>query len=159
MTRLEILQNSLAKKKAEFDLKLQHHFDTVKQANGQPLNDKRCGASTVRKWDKQSDALRTLEESIKKTENAINIEEGKMKDVEASKDEVPEIFFKLVEEGKLTQWRKYPNRFFVVGVEKARFIWDNKKKGLFTKFTKSIPNEEQATIFRSVCKDILEGLK
>lgn len=64
--RLEILKGSLIKKETLFDEKLQHHFDTVAQANGQPLNDKRNGRSTLAKWDKQSDSLRTLDSSIKR---------------------------------------------------------------------------------------------
>ena len=39
--RLEILKQSLAKKEELFSQKLDDHFSTVKQANGQPLNDKR----------------------------------------------------------------------------------------------------------------------
>ena len=53
--RLEILKASLAKKQTLFDQRLQQHFDTVKEANGQPLNDKRNGRVTLNKWDKQSD--------------------------------------------------------------------------------------------------------
>ncbi|HCT4330268.1 TPA: hypothetical protein OT071_003536 [Morganella morganii] len=64
--RLSILKSSLEKKEAKFNEKLQAHFDTVKQANGQPLNDKRNGKSTLDKWNKQSDALRNLEKSIQK---------------------------------------------------------------------------------------------
>lgn len=39
--RMKILQQSLAKKQAAFDQRLQNHFDDVRSANGQPLNDKR----------------------------------------------------------------------------------------------------------------------
>lgn len=49
MSRLEILQNSLAKKNAVVDAKISNHFATVAQANGQPLNDKRNGAATFKK--------------------------------------------------------------------------------------------------------------
>ena len=51
--RLDILKNSLAKKEKEFDAKLQNHFDTVKLANGQPLNDKRNGRATINLWERQ----------------------------------------------------------------------------------------------------------
>jgi len=39
-TRLEILQNSLANKKELFSSRLDNLFSTVREANGQPLNDK-----------------------------------------------------------------------------------------------------------------------
>ena len=38
--RLEILKGSLAKKEARFDSIISSHFEDVKSANGQPLNDK-----------------------------------------------------------------------------------------------------------------------
>ena len=44
--RLDILKASLEKKEAAMDAKISEHFATVKEANGQPLNDKRNGAAT-----------------------------------------------------------------------------------------------------------------
>ena len=38
--RLDILNNSLIKKESELNRKLDEHFSSVKEANGQPLNDK-----------------------------------------------------------------------------------------------------------------------
>ena len=55
--RLEILEESLKKKQQLFDRRLQNHFDTVKQTNGQPLNDKRNGHATLDKWDRQNESL------------------------------------------------------------------------------------------------------
>ncbi|MGN6746881.1 hypothetical protein, partial [Neisseria sp. P0024.S002] len=56
--RMEILQQSLAKKQAAFDKRLQNHFDDVLSANGQPLNDKRNGQATLNRWERQNDGLR-----------------------------------------------------------------------------------------------------
>jgi hypothetical protein len=64
--RLEISKVSLIKKEALFDVKLQNHIDTVRMVNGQPLNDKRNGRTTLNNWEKQNDSLRTLKESIQK---------------------------------------------------------------------------------------------
>ena len=75
--RLEILKNSLAKKEQDLANRFDTHFKTVKQANGQPLNDKRNGQATLNKWDRQSDGIRTAQESIEKTKRAIEFEEGK----------------------------------------------------------------------------------
>lgn len=124
--RLEILKNSLAKKEALAEEKLRQHFASVKQANGQPLNDKRDGYATLRKWGKQEDSIRNLMQSIEKTKLAIEIEEDKIYKVKNA--DIPEFLKPLIESGELIQWRKYPNRFFVPGVPKARIIWDNKKK-------------------------------
>ena len=45
--RLEILENSLAKKEAELVQRINTHYDDVMSANGQPLNDKRNGRVTM----------------------------------------------------------------------------------------------------------------
>lgn len=158
MTRIEILETSLLKKKQLFDARLQEHFKSVKQANGQPLNDKRCGASTMRKWDKQSDSLRALEEGIKNTENAIEIEKSKIRGVELTNEEIPTPILELVKNGTLTQWRKYPNRFFVVGVDKARIIWDLKTKTLKYQYANRITDKEQYDKFREVLIDLNKKL-
>ena len=74
----EILKNSLVKKEKALDEKFDNHFATVRQANGQPLNDKRNGQATLNKWERQSDSIRTQKASIEKTKRAIEIEEGKV---------------------------------------------------------------------------------
>ena len=74
--RLEILRNSLTKKQEVLAQKIDTHFETVKQANGQPLNDKRNGRATLNKWEKQSNSIKAQSESIKKTQEAIEYEEG-----------------------------------------------------------------------------------
>lgn len=69
--RLEILEKSLIKKEFEFSRRLENHIQDVKRANGQPLNDKRNGRATLNRWDKQNESLRRLNDSIKKTKDAI----------------------------------------------------------------------------------------
>ena len=69
--KLEILKQSLAKKEQELQRRFDVHFATVKQANGQPLNDKRNGQATLNKWEKQNNAIRNLKDSIEKTKSAI----------------------------------------------------------------------------------------
>ena len=131
-TRLKILKNSLANKKEQFASRLDNHFATVREANGQPLNDKRNGASTLRKWGKQNDVLRTIDAKIKLTENAIEREESKIAGVAVANNSMPREILDLVANGILTQWRKHPNTFFVEGVDKARIVWDDKKKIVIT---------------------------
>ncbi|AUO64069.1 hypothetical protein WM46_04475 [Citrobacter freundii complex sp. CFNIH2] len=118
--RLDILKASLAKKEARFDERLQHHFDTVAQANGQPLNDKRNGRATLNKWDKQNDALRALQDSIQRTKDAIDREETKIALV--SLVELPAYLQQAIDDGLITQWRKHPRFFFVVGVSGGRIV-------------------------------------
>ena len=152
--RLEILKNSLIKKEQQFSDKLQHHIDTVKQANGQPLNDKRNGQATLNKWDKQNESLRNLKDSIEKTKRAIEKEEGKILDVTQSKEFLPKEILDLVDEGVLVQWRKHPSYFFVNGVEYARIFWDKKKNVLGYKYLNSISDKEQYKLFAKTYNEL-----
>jgi hypothetical protein len=156
--RLSVLKNSLAKKEALFEQKLEIHFDTVKQANGQPLNDKRNGAATLRKWDRQNDALHNLKESIQKTKDAIEWEEGTIRVVADANEVTPPQILSLVESGILQQWRKHPNTFFVTGVEKARIVWDNKKKVVAYKYLSAITDKDQRAKFAEIYNSLFQEL-
>jgi len=145
--RLEILKRSLAKKQFEFDCKLQSHMDDVRSANGQPLNDKRNGATTIHRWDRQNESLRTLTASIEKTKAAIDREESKI--ASAASVDIPAPLQKLIDEGKVTQWRKHPHFFFVVGVDRARIILlDNGT--VAHRYVQEIATQEQYAIFRDL---------
>lgn len=148
--RLDILRASLEKKQRLFNDKLQNHFDTVKQANGQPLNDKRNGRATLARWDRQNDHLRRLDKSIRKTQDAIEREKCTIRHVEKTTAELPDSIRALIASGELIQWRKYPNIFFVAGVEKARIGWDERKKVVYHKFYGQIQDEKQRKTFSNV---------
>ncbi|MGD8164778.1 hypothetical protein [Pantoea sp. FN0307] len=99
--RLEILKASLAKKETRFDERLQKHFETVAMTNGQPLNDKRNGRATLSKWDKQSDVLRALQDSIMRTKNATEREEKNI--ANACLVDLPAYIQQAIEDGLITQ--------------------------------------------------------
>lgn len=157
--RLEILENSLIKKQFHFDERFQNHMDTVKQANGQPLNDKRNGQATLNKWDKQSDSLRNLKEGITKTEDAIEREKGKIYGVEKLKETFPDTILEMLESGRLIQWRKHPSILFVEGVDKARIVWDTKNKVIAHRYSKTITDKAQWKIFSSTFNEILKSIQ
>lgn len=154
MNRLEILKNSLEKKEALFNAKLSDHMDDVRGGQGEPMAGHRGGERVLRRWDKQNNALKTLDASIEKTKAAIEREEYKIANVAAHNEELPELLLQLVEQGVLTQWRKFPNIFFVVGVDKARIGWDTKKKVAYNKFYRDITCDEQKKKFREVYNSI-----
>lgn len=156
--RLIILENSLEKKKKQFNDKLQNHIDTVKQANGQPLNDKRNGQATLNKWERQNDSLRNLQESIAKTENAIEVEKGKIIECESMKNSLPDAILEMMVNGTLIQWRKHPNTFFVNGVDKARIVWDNKKKVVAHKYSKQITDKDQWKLFAKTYNELFKSV-
>ncbi len=157
--RLEILKKSLAKKEQELQRRLDEHFATVKQANGQPLNDKRNGSATLKKWEKQNDGIRNVQTSIEKTKQAIEIEGNKVLEVELSKKYIPKEILQLVESGELIQWRKYPHTFFVHGVDKARIVWIEKTKQVAHKFLNEIPTIDQRKKFAQVFNLLAKQLK
>ncbi|MCT8353863.1 MULTISPECIES: hypothetical protein [Photorhabdus] len=145
--RLEILKASLAKKEALFNKCLQNHFDTVKQTNGQPLNDKRNGRATLNKWEKQNDALRNIEKSIQKTKDAIEHEENKT--VTTASIDIPDYLRNAINEGIIVQWRKFPRFFFVNGVKSGRIVLNEKTGTISHRYVNKIPKEEYP-IFRDV---------
>ena len=145
--RLEILKSSLAKKEAKFNERLQEHFDTVKQANGQPLNDKRNGRATLDKWDRQNDGLRNLDSSIQRTKNAIEREEIKIAlDNSVS---LPNYIDAAIKDGLITQWRKFPRFFFVTGVKHGRIVLDEKTGMIAHRYLSNVSKDEYPT-FRDV---------
>jgi len=148
--RLDILRASLEKKQKEFSDRLSIHMDDVRGAQGEPMAGHRGGEKVLRRWDKQNSALKTLDESIKKTQNAIEREEYKIANVEGAKDIVPPLFLELADKGVLNQWRKHPTIFFVSGVDKARIGWDAKKKTAYHRYYRAIECAEQKATFKDV---------
>lgn len=150
--RMEILQRSLEKKQSNFEQRLQSHFDDVRGANGQPLNDKRNGRATLNRWERQNDGLRTAQKEIEKTQRAIEREQAAIDRVINA--DIPEFLKPMIESGEITQWRKFPNRFFVQGVEKARIIWDKDKQQFGYAYLQGVTGEQFAK-FRDTYNHIL----
>lgn len=158
MDKIERLKISLEKKKKKFQDKLDAHFEDVRSANGQPLNDKRCGCSTMSRWEKQNNALLNLQKEIERTENAIQNEENKNNFVERVKSELPQEIVELIDNGTIRQWSKYPHIFFVDGVSNARIIWEDKKKRVAHKFTSRILDKDQYKKFANVYNTLAKKL-
>ena len=156
--RLEILKKSLAKKEQELQRKFDDHFATVRMANGQPLNDKRNGRATLNKWERQSDSIRAAQQSIERTKQAIEIEEDKIAEVNLTNKFIPAEIQELVQSGVLNQWRKYTHIFFVVGVDKARIVWDEKTKCVGHKFAREIATQEEYAKFAKIYNQLNTAL-
>jgi hypothetical protein len=156
--KLGVLIASLEKKEAMFNQKLNNHIETVKQANGQPLNDKRNGRATLNKWENQNNSLKSLQIEIEKTKKAIENETAKIKNVEHVQNILPSQIIDLINEGTLIQWRKYPNMFFVEGVEIARIIWNAKKKRLGHKYFNLVTDLEQRKKFANIYNQLHNSL-
>jgi hypothetical protein len=152
--RLEILKASLEKKENAFDACLGNHFNDVKSANGQPLNDKRNGHTTLNRWEKQNQSLKNHSESIKKTKMAIEREEDKIALCGETIAKIPNCIVLLVNNGTLVQWRKFPNTFFVAGVEKGRIGFDFKKNVVFHRYYLEIPTAGQKEKFKEIYNEL-----
>ncbi|MFV2993748.1 hypothetical protein ACNI0E_24895, partial [Escherichia coli] len=158
--RLEILKSSLKKKEALFNQRLQQHFDTVKGANGQPLNDKRNGRATLNKWDEQREGLRNIENSIQRTKNAIEKEE--MKIALAKSVSIPVYIQEAIDAGLITQWRKHPRFFFVTGVKYGRIVLNEETGTIEYRYLNKISKEDYPTfrdVFNKLKQQSLEYIK
>ena len=152
--RLEILENSLAKKEAELVQRINTHYDDVMSANGQPLNDKRKGRVTMDRWERQCRAIANQKESVEKTKQAIEKEKDKIAWVELFT--VPAPIQELLDTGVLTQWRRHPNYFFVKGVERARIVYENGK--IYARYHTEIPDQQQYAIYRDVFNSLAKKI-
>ena len=121
------------------------------------MNDKRNGQAFFNQHAKLDSALQRQQAEIEKTKQAIIIEEGKIAYCKNTLEDIHPAIIKLLEEGKVTQWRKHPTMFFVVGVEKGRFIYKNGQ--LLNKFYTSIPTVEQKAIFKEVYQALQAEIK
>lgn len=148
--RLEILEASLAKKEARLEAAFAKHFASVKETNGQPLNDKRNGQATLNRFAKEEQAIRTAQAEVDKTKAAIKKEQDKIAGVEHVSSFIPNEIMELVGAGVLKQWTKHPNIFFVDGVEFARICWDNKRKVLSCKYINKVTDKEQYAKIRDL---------
>ncbi len=146
MSRLEILKGSLARKEADLDSRIGAHFGAVKAANGQPLNDKRNGPSTLARWDRQNDGIRTAMDGVEKTKRAIDREEAAIARVAAEADGLPDPIKARIADGTLSQWRKHPRTFFVAGVEKARLVLLDDGR-LAHRYVREITDADQRRVF------------
>jgi len=155
--RLEILKNSLEKKKLRENALFERYFASVKSANGQPLNDKRNGHKVMQEWEKKEEAIRSAIKESEKTKSAIEREQSKIERCENANSALPNAILERIKNGTLTQWRKHPNRFFVVGVEKARLIYEDNK--LKFSYKQEIPTPEQTLRFEAVAMEIYNELK
>ena len=96
--------------------------------------------------------------NIEVTKNAIEREERKISNIEAVNEIIPKEILDLVESGVLKQWTKHPETFFVDGVEKARIVWDKKKKVVCHRYISELKDVEQRKKFASIYNNLNELL-
>lgn len=154
--RLAILQGSLTKKEVDLNRRFDEHFADVRSANGQPLNDKRNGPSTMARWERQSDSIRSSKTGIEKTKRAIEREKNLIDNVNSL--ELPPAIKTAMESGNITQWRKHPNRFFVKGVEKGRIVYFPETGTIGHHYLMDIP-KEQYPLFRDTYNQLRKDLQ
>ena len=77
------------------------------------------------RWEEQSNTIR----------NAQN-------DVEYANGKLPQYVLDMVAAGEITQWRKYPNTFFVPGVNKGRVVVDLDTGAIGVRYMHAIPKDQ-----------------
>ena len=70
-----------------------------------------------------------------------------------SNADIPEFLKPMIESGEITQWREFPNRFFVNGVDKARIIWHTDEQEFGYAYLNELP-KEQFEKFRDIYNHI-----
>ena len=154
--RLEILNNSLAKKQAKLDARIAAQYARQAETNGQPLNDKRNGQSTMNALANGERAIFGQFDEIRKTEAAIKREADKIEHCKNWMDEMPQIIKDMAASGEIVQWRKHPQYFFVNGVDKGRFSFQDGR--VFGRYLSDIP-ADQYPLFQAATSKILRALK
>lgn len=156
--RKTVFESSLRKKEARFDVLMGKHFESVKAANGQPLNDKRNGMRVVAEWDEEMNRLRKQRTEIEKTVNAIDKEENKIASTLMAYEKMPLPIQEMIDTGEVTQWRKHPETMFVPGVDKGRIHYDAKTGILSHRYLSEIV-AEQYPKFRDTFNKMNQALK
>ena len=156
--KLEILKQSKVKKEENLNRRFSEHFSEVREANGQPLNDKRNGAATLNRWERQNDGIQKQIESIKKTEAAIEREVDKVNDTQSNYELMPDFLKKKIDEGELKQWRRFPHILFVKGVDGGRLKVDFENKAVTYTHLSEV-SIEHYPIFRDTVNEIRAWLK
>ena len=182
-TRLEILERSLKNKEQVLNQKINADMSAWSATAGTPLNDKMHKPqvrSFVNQREQARESIFRQFREIEKTQNAIEREKARLEFLD-KKDELsseilaspkfPTVVLEMLEQGILKQWRKYPNYFFVTGVEMGRIIVDplgtKIKQKKYTKksyasvrrsYTTEIPTQEQKELFFKVWNAIRDGM-
>ena len=155
---MELLERSLANKIEKLGRMSAEHIEDARNANGQPLNDKRNGAATMQRWDRQRAVTAAQLKEIEKTEEAIEDERELMNEIAAWRKVLPQPIISAMDSGEITQWRRHPNRFFVSGVPKARIVWDEKTGKLSSAHANNLAGESHDkfnAVFCRLKKEIL----
>lgn len=73
MTQIEIAQRALDAKKAQLDNAYKLYFNHIKQANGQPINDKKNGSAWFRRRESFNDQIRRLKDDVERLVERIRV--------------------------------------------------------------------------------------
>lgn len=65
-----------------------------------------------------------------------------MKIIHVESVDLPQAIRDAIDAGEITQWRKHPRMFFVVGVDRGRIAWDEKAKTLGHRYLSEVPKEQ-----------------
>jgi len=151
MNRLEILKNSLVKKKANLDIFFEDLYSHQRLTNGQPMNDKRNGNSWFKRHEQLNNKIANQFKEIEKTEHSIEKEQSKIDNYSNIEKDLPQPILDLIQAGTLIQWKKYPNTFFIEGLDTVRIVYE--KKVMKTKIKETLLNRYQNEFKKNCTKE------
>ena len=145
MTILEKMNNKLKTMEEKKSSMINAHFAEIVPHGGTPfITDNSKGRQAKNRFDKSNDAIRNLSKQIEEQKEKINKMENKIayratqtkQSVKfIKKNEISPILLKLQEDGKVKQWAKNPQLFFVIGLEKVALMTLGGKVGINKKYS------------------------
>lgn len=144
MKIIEKMKNKLTKMEEKKSSMINAHFAEILPHGGTPfITDNSKGKAAKNRFDKSNDAIRNISKQIEEQKEKISRMESKIayrttqikqsvKFIE--KNEISSILLKLQEDGKVKQWAKNPQLFFVIGLEKVALMTLNGKVGINKKY-------------------------
>lgn len=136
---------------------------------GTPFTDNAKGRkykASVEKWDERmrsiNEKIKAQKEKIEKTESRIAWHSKRQGATKYStefleKNDIHKSLISLCEKGKISQWKRNPHLFFVVGLEKTALFTKDGKICLSARF--NAKSKEDLNLVRLILSDVCDSEK
>lgn len=140
--RLKQAKASLEREKARVGEQIEKAIDYQRQTNGQPMNDKRGGASFFKRQRQIDDQISRGLDNIAKKEERVERLEG----IKAMNESITltEGAKELIASNQIKQWQKQPNIYFIKGEQKLALVLSEEGRFIASEGKYSAITAEQA---------------
>ena len=174
MSKIEQIKNLLEKQETKLT-EMQSDMDDLASSApflgsmGTPFTDNSKGRQykkRVERWDKRmwsiNEKIKEQKEKIERTKSRIAWHEGRQGVTKFSakyleKNEIHAALISLEEKGKLSQWKRNPHVFFVVGLEKTALFTKDGKICASARF--NVKSEDDLRAIKEMLKDVSDSEK